>query len=379
MFPLFQASHKDMGHPLRHPTPVQAADMVITSPREVSSTPTRFYAVPPTGWMQPDQHMTRPSPVRPYQGRESPYVNQTRGGESPYVNQMRGGGEKAPQVEVPNPLSARQGTSRMLQYPSLLSMSNQMHADSKAPQISSSRSTYHLSEPAQVSQKQPHQQQPHHETSQNYGGRYPADHQHSQQQQQDMGNPLIGHGASASQHQHQNQQQQPMWTAAEVYNTQQQPQEQPQQPQQQQQSSQPPHENATFGVGIEFASGRRELIVSSLVPGCSAQVNGTIRVGDELIEAVGVTGIDFKQARDLILGRQGTSVNLRFRRDSQTYPVTLIRGNSDYIQLEHKHQALVKENENLRLQLRRQNDESEAQVQNVGPIPGLISSTIYTC
>jgi C-terminal processing protease CtpA/Prc len=97
------------------------------------------------------------------------------------------------------------------------------------------------------------------------------------------------------------------------------------------------------------------------------------------MEAVGVTGIDFKQARDLILGRQGTSVNLRFRRDSQTYPVTLIRGNSDYIQLEHKHQALVKENENLRLQLRRQNDESEAQVQNVGPIPGLISSTIYTC
>ena len=93
------------------------------------------------------------------------------------------------------------------------------------------------------------------------------------------------------------------------------------------------HENSSFGVGIEFAAGRRELIVSSLVPGCSAQVNGNIRVGDEMVEADGVTGLDFKQAKSIILGRQGTSVSLAFRRQGQTYRVNLIRGNIDFVQV----------------------------------------------
>ena len=140
-------------------------------------------------------------------------------------------------------------------------------------------------------------------------------------------------------------------------------------------------------------------MVSSLVNGCSAYVNGTIRVGDEMIEADGVAGLDFKQAREIILGRQGTTVTLTFRRQTQTYRVTLLRGNSDFVQvyvyvfmylcgwvwlaqnchthtyaqplhthnikllaqLERKHQALLKENDNLRSQLRRQNEESELQ------------------
>ena len=89
----------------------------------------------------------------------------------------------------------------------------------------------------------------------------------------------------------------------------------------------------TFGVGIEFASGRRELIVSSLVPGCSAHANGTICEGDEMLEAGGVAGLDFKQAREIILGKQGTTVDLTFRRQSMTYRVTLMRGNSGFIQV----------------------------------------------
>jgi hypothetical protein len=39
-----------------------------------------------------------------------------------------------------------------------------------------------------------------------------------------------------------------------------------------------PYENLQFGVGIEFAPGRRELIVSSVVAGCSAYVEGTVQV-----------------------------------------------------------------------------------------------------
>jgi hypothetical protein len=104
-------------------------------------------------------------------------------------------------------------------------------------------------------------------------------------------------------------------------------------PQKQQHAASPPHENSSFGVGIEFASGRRELIVSSLVPGCSAQVNGSIRIGDQMVEAGGVKGLDFKTAREIILGRQGTSVNLTFLRQGQTFRVNLIRGNSDFVQV----------------------------------------------
>ena len=104
-------------------------------------------------------------------------------------------------------------------------------------------------------------------------------------------------------------------------------------PQQQRDPGTPPHENMTFGVGIEFASGRRELIVSSLVPGCSAHANGTICEGDEMLEAGGVAGLDFKQAREIILGKQGTTVDLTFRRQSMTYRVTLMRGNSGFIQV----------------------------------------------
>ena len=100
-----------------------------------------------------------------------------------------------------------------------------------------------------------------------------------------------------------------------------------------QQQKREPHEVTTFGVGIEFASGRRELIVSSLVPGCSAHANGAICVGDEMVEVDGVTGLDFKQAREIILGRQGTTVDLTFRRQSQTYRVTLMRGTSGFIQV----------------------------------------------
>jgi hypothetical protein len=130
-------------------------------------------------------------------------------------------------------------------------------------------------------------------------------------------------------------------------------------PQQQRDPGTPPHENMTFGVGIEFASGRRELVVSSLVPGCSAHANGTICEGDEMLEAGGVAGLDFKQAREIILGTQGTTVDLTFRRQSMTYRVTLMRGNSGFIQLEKKNSALLLENENLRSQLRRQNQETQ--------------------
>jgi C-terminal processing protease CtpA/Prc len=52
-----------------------------------------------------------------------------------------------------------------------------------------------------------------------------------------------------------------------------------------------------------------------------------------MVEVDGVTGLDFKQAREIILGKQGTTVDLTFRRQSQTYRVTLMRGNSGFIQV----------------------------------------------
>ena len=125
----------------------------------------------------------------------------------------------------------------------------------------------------------------------------------------------------------------------------------------------PAEEEACFGVGIEFAPESHQLVVSRLVPGCSADVDGKIRVGDELIQAEGASSLDHQTARDIIRGKQGSLVTLSFWRPNgpseDKYHVTLVRGDSEYVRLEHKCTSLLAEHDSMRTQLRRQSEEAE--------------------
>jgi predicted nucleic acid-binding Zn-ribbon protein len=81
---------------------------------------------------------------------------------------------------------------------------------------------------------------------------------------------------------------------------------------------------------MEFDAQR--MVVIGLRPGCAAAHSQQIQVGDQLISVEGQQPTDFKQARDLILGTQGTSVSLTFKKQSSNtrYAVTLLRGTAEY-------------------------------------------------
>ena len=88
-----------------------------------------------------------------------------------------------------------------------------------------------------------------------------------------------------------------------------------------------------MGVGMEFDSTR--MIVTGLRPGCAAAYSKQISIGDQLIGVDGQECSDFKRARELILGVQGSTVSIEFKKNgsSSRYSVVLLRGTADYIHM----------------------------------------------
>jgi len=87
------------------------------------------------------------------------------------------------------------------------------------------------------------------------------------------------------------------------------------------------------GVGMEFDSQR--MIITGLRPGCAAAYSKSIAIGDQMAAVDGVETYDFKRARELILGTQGSTVNITFKKNGsgQLYTVPLLRGTADYIHM----------------------------------------------
>jgi hypothetical protein len=117
-----------------------------------------------------------------------------------------------------------------------------------------------------------------------------------------------------------------------------------------------PHDTIRFGVGFSLDS---FLFVDSLAQGCSADKSGSVKVGDAVIAVDGKEELTHLQAKEMILGRQGTYTTISFRRSEganvRNFKVQLMRGSADYIflveclrGLEHQISDLQEENEELR-------------------------------
>lgn len=93
-----------------------------------------------------------------------------------------------------------------------------------------------------------------------------------------------------------------------------------------------PHDAILFGVGFSLDEG---MIVDALAPGCSADKSGSVQVGDYVAAVDGKTDLSPTQAKEMILGRQGTYATISFRRPEganvRMFKVQLMRGSADYI------------------------------------------------
>mmetsp|Transcript_11373 Transcript_11373/g.27888 ORF Transcript_11373/g.27888 Transcript_11373/m.27888 type:complete len:130 (+) Transcript_11373:27-416(+) len=85
------------------------------------------------------------------------------------------------------------------------------------------------------------------------------------------------------------------------------------------------------GIGITFEEGKDgELMIKKLAPGGPAELSGKAEVGDVLFEVDGtnVYTTDPKQIGPILLGSEGTAVELRFKRPStgELVKLNLVRG-----------------------------------------------------
>jgi len=117
-----------------------------------------------------------------------------------------------------------------------------------------------------------------------------------------------------------------------------------------------PHDAILFGVGFSLDEG---MTVDALAPGCSADRSGSVQIGDYVAGVDGQTELSPTEAKELILGRQGTYTTINFRRPEgvnvRTFKVQLMRGSADYIflveclrGLEHQIADLQAENQELK-------------------------------
>ena len=117
-----------------------------------------------------------------------------------------------------------------------------------------------------------------------------------------------------------------------------------------------PHDTILFGVGFSLDA---NMSIDALAPGCSADKSGSVQVGDYVVAVDGKSDLSPTQAKEMILGRQGTYTTISFRRPEganvRTFKVQLMRGSADYIflveclrGLEHQIAELQAENETLR-------------------------------
>ena len=116
-----------------------------------------------------------------------------------------------------------------------------------------------------------------------------------------------------------------------------------------------PHDTILFGVGFSLDA---NMCIDALAPGCSADKSGSVKVGDYVVAVEGNAELSPAQAKEMILGRQGTYTTISFRRPKganvRTFKVQLMRGSADYIflveclrGLEHQIADLQAENEAL--------------------------------
>uniref|UniRef100_A0A6T8JUY2 PDZ domain-containing protein n=2 Tax=Hemiselmis andersenii TaxID=464988 RepID=A0A6T8JUY2_HEMAN len=113
------------------------------------------------------------------------------------------------------------------------------------------------------------------------------------------------------------------------------------------------------GVGIFFQQeGDGSVVVKTIVSGGSAEREGSVRVGDQIlsVDEHKVVGEPLSVLRGLILGSQGSFVKLTFQRkdmgEAHTFDVRLMRGSAEYLQSLTSSKTIEDEIDQLRLQLR---------------------------
>jgi carboxyl-terminal processing protease len=85
--------------------------------------------------------------------------------------------------------------------------------------------------------------------------------------------------------------------------------------------------NRTYvGIGVEVDTSTDDLIISRVIPGSPAEEEG-LQEGDIItaVDGTDITGMDFSDARALIVGEEGTEVTITIERDGETMDVTLTR------------------------------------------------------
>ncbi|EKX54215.1 hypothetical protein GUITHDRAFT_160841 [Guillardia theta CCMP2712] len=127
-----------------------------------------------------------------------------------------------------------------------------------------------------------------------------------------------------------------------------------------------------FGVGLAFEIGRdSSLFVSQLDPSCSAARSGVIQVHDEILKIDGelVEKQSLNLLKSRVLGRQGSFVNMTFRRLTDrglfVFEVELMRGAAEFIEIVSQCKLMTKENKKLVAQIRESELTAESHRENM--------------
>jgi hypothetical protein len=87
------------------------------------------------------------------------------------------------------------------------------------------------------------------------------------------------------------------------------------------------------GVGIYFQESGSDIVVNHLIRGGSAERSGKVVAGDIIvsIDNNDVRSNGVGQMRNFIVGPEGSTVNLTFVRNEESFTVALLRGSPEYI------------------------------------------------
>jgi hypothetical protein len=87
------------------------------------------------------------------------------------------------------------------------------------------------------------------------------------------------------------------------------------------------------GVGIYFQESGSDIVVNHLIRGGSAERSGKVVAGDIIvsIDDNDVRSNGVGQMRNFIVGPEGSTVNLTFVRNEESFTVALLRGSPEYI------------------------------------------------
>jgi hypothetical protein len=109
------------------------------------------------------------------------------------------------------------------------------------------------------------------------------------------------------------------------------------------------NENLLYGVGIDLHEDH--LTVTGLTPGCSAEKCGSVAISDEVVSIDGLELLTVAQAKQKLLGKQGSYATVTFQRVEgetvRTFKLQLMRGAPDYIFLAEALRNLETQNARL--------------------------------